>query len=147
MLTPETYLGYARADHFAGTPQLKPDVITVYQPTASLPRHHWTLGGTWKVESEKIISQGNHAVLTLNFISRKVFLVMGTSDVKQQKIRLRLNGRPLGNNAGKDVHGDNVIIDGHRLYELVNQTSSKNGLLEIKVPASGFEAYAFTFGD
>jgi hypothetical protein len=40
-----------------------------------------------------------------------------------------------------------VVINGHNLYELINQASPKTGLLEIKALAPGFEAYAFTFGD
>jgi cytochrome c biogenesis protein CcdA/thiol-disulfide isomerase/thioredoxin len=145
--TPETYLGYERAQHFTGNQPLQRNTISAYQPTISLPKHHWSLGGTWKVEGDKITAQGSDAVLYLNFTSRKVFLVMGTSGEKQQKIRLSLNGRQLSNNAGKDVHDDAVTIDGHTLYELVNQASSQNGLLEIKALAPGLEAYAFTFGD
>jgi hypothetical protein len=53
----------------------------------------------------------------------------------------------LGENAGKDVHADAVGINGHTLYELVNQASPKTGLLEIKASVPGLEAYAFTFGD
>ncbi|MFA7059438.1 MAG: cytochrome c biogenesis protein DipZ [Pedobacter sp.] len=145
--TPETYLGYKRAGNFAGASPLKHDTIASYQTTASLPKHHWTLGGKWRVEGERITAQDSDAVLTLNFTSRKVFLVMGTSGGKQQEIRLSMNGQPLGENAGKDVHEDAVLINGHTLYELVNQASPKTGLLEIKTLAPGFEAYAFTFGD
>ena len=145
--TPETYLGYGRAGNFSGASPLIHDTIATYQTTASLPKHYWTLGGKWRVEGEKIIAQDSDAVLTLKFTSRKVFMVMGTSGGTRQQIRLRLNGRPLGENAGKDVHGDVVVINGHNLYELINQASPKTGLLEIKALAPGFEAYAFTFGD
>ncbi len=40
-----------------------------------------------------------------------------------------------------------LTVKNHTLYELVNQPSVKNGLLEITASDSGLEAYAFTFGN
>jgi hypothetical protein len=126
---------------------LEPDIVATYQSSASVPEHHWSLGGKWKVEGEKIIAKRGDALLKLNFTARKVFLVMGTSDGARQLIKLRLNSKALGDKAGKDVHDDTVTIAGHTLYEIVSQSSPQNGLLEIQATAPGFEAYAFTFGD
>jgi cytochrome c biogenesis protein CcdA/thiol-disulfide isomerase/thioredoxin len=145
--TPETYLGYARAEHFAGTPSLRHDAAAAYRLADTLPEHYWSLGGDWKVGKEKITAQGRGGVLRLNFTARKVFLVMGMASGKPQKIALRLNGKPLGVSAGKAAQGDAVTITGHALYELVDQAAPQNGLLEIAPSDSGFEAYAFTFGN
>jgi cytochrome c biogenesis protein CcdA/thiol-disulfide isomerase/thioredoxin len=145
--TPETYLGYARAERFAGSPSLQGDDSVTYMPALSLAEHGWTLGGKWKVEGEKITAQSNDAVLRLRFRARKAFLVMGTSSGAPQRIIVTLNGRPLGKNAGKDAKNGIVTVGMHTLYELVNQASSQGGLLEIKTTSPGFEAYAFTFGD
>jgi cytochrome c biogenesis protein CcdA/thiol-disulfide isomerase/thioredoxin len=145
--TQETYLGYARAEHYSGMPFLRRDEIMLYQRKPVLPENYWSLDGPWKIEREKITAQNDNAVLRLNFTARKVFLVMGTADGKPQNISLKLNGQPLGNSAGKDVHGDIITITGHTLYELVDQGTSQNGLLEISASSPGLEAYAFTFGN
>ncbi|MDX2164221.1 MAG: hypothetical protein SFW07_02255 [Gammaproteobacteria bacterium] len=39
-----------------------------------------------------------------------------------------------------------VIVQKHKLYELLNQSQRQNGILEINASAPGLEAYAFTFG-
>jgi cytochrome c biogenesis protein CcdA/thiol-disulfide isomerase/thioredoxin len=145
--TQETYLGYARADHFAGTPALHPDAVATYRPADTLPENSWSLDGAWKVEKEKITAQRKDNTLRLNFTAPKVFLVMGTSSGQPQKVMLKLNGEPLRGNAGKDAPNSIVTVNGHALYELVHQASSQNGLLEISPSEPGFEAYAFTFGN
>ena len=144
--TTETYLGSARADHFIGTPTFKSGTAN-YRPAETLPEHHWTLGGRWKVENEKITSLGNNDVLRLNFTSKKVFLVLGTSSAQPQKIILKLNGQVLASNAGKDTQDSTLTVTGHALYELINQPTPQNGLLEISPSTPGLEAYAFTFGN
>lgn len=122
--TPETYLGSARGH-----------------------QEYWQLDGKWNVESEAIISGAPGDSLKLNFMAKKVFLVMGTANGKPIDVALKLNGKPLGDQAGKDVRSDTVTIQGHALYELVNQDSAKNGALEITAKNAGAEFYAFTFGN
>ena len=39
-----------------------------------------------------------------------------------------------------------VTVDRNTLYELIDQKTPKNSLLEIETDAPGLEAYAFTFG-
>jgi hypothetical protein len=75
-----------------------------------------------------------------------VFLVLGTSSNKPVKVTIRLNGEAVGPNAGKDAPGGTVTIERNTLYELIDQKTPKNGLLEILSDQPGLEAYAFTFG-
>ena len=144
--TPETYLGYDRADRFAGGAVQK-EVPADYQPTASLPEHEWDLAGRWQVEGQRITAQAPGAALRLAFKARKVFLVMGTADNAPHKITLLLNGAPPGAQSGKDVQGGAVTITGHALYELIDQKDFQTGTLTITADAPGVELYAFTFGD
>lgn len=144
--TPETYLGSARAAHFA-SPEKRAAITQTYSVPASLPADHWALSGKWYREAEHITSQAAGAKLKINFTAGKVFLVLGTKDGKPVKATLTLNGAPLGNNVGKDVVGGVLTVKHHMLYELVNQQSSTNGLLEITALDAGLEAYAFTFGN
>jgi len=62
------------------------------------------------------------------------------------RVTLKLNGEAVGNNAGKDATAGVVTVERNTLYELIDQQSPKNGLLEIETGAPGLEAYAFTFG-
>ncbi len=144
--TPETYLGADRAANFASTEKLTLGSTTFSLPK-SLTADHWALSGKWSVEEERIVSAEAGAKLQLNFNAGKVFLVLGTHDGKPIQAYLSLNGEPLGASAGKDSLEGVVTIKNHTLYELVNQQSSKNGLLEITASDVGLEAYAFTFGN
>ncbi|MDX2027231.1 MAG: cytochrome c biogenesis protein DipZ [Alphaproteobacteria bacterium] len=144
--TPETYLGYARAEHFAGKPDLQEDVVTAYKVPLFLPLNEWALAGKWKVEAQKSTAQEKGAALQLNFRSKKVFLVMGTQSGKPAKATLKLNGETPGASSGKDAPNGNIAISGHALYELIHQSETQNSLLEITAQDPGVEIYAFTFG-
>ena len=122
--TPETYLGSSRASHFSSDFQ-------------SLPLDHWGLSGKWRIENERIVSEEAGATLRLHFTAGKVFLVMGAPKEKPVKVNMILNGNPAGQ----------ITIDQHKLYTIIEQKRSQQGLLEITADAPGLEAYAFTFGE
>jgi len=144
--TPETYLGYARAQNYEGSPQ-QIDVSGAYQMADPLPLHHWTLQGEWRLESEKAVAVNNNATLKLRFAARKVFLVMGTTDGKPAKVDVKLDGMPVTKKTtGKNVKNGTVTVTHHTIYELVSLPASKSGLLEITSQQPGLEVYAFTFG-
>jgi thiol-disulfide isomerase/thioredoxin len=143
--TPETYLGYARADSFAGGSVAR-DAMQAYRFPDSLQDDAWALDGKWTVEREKIISGGKGGKLRLNFNARKVFLVLGTVGGKPISATVRLNGESVGEKAGKDAPGGVASVERNTLYELVDQETTGRGLLEIETDGPGLEAYAFTFG-
>lgn len=142
--TPETYLGYGRAERFAGGDPLKEDVAADYRFPKRLDRHAWALDGEWRVGAERITA-GRGAALRLHFYARKVFLVLGSATGEPVTARLLLNGKPVGASAGRDAANGVVKIDGHRLYELVDQGELGDGELTIEADP-GLTAYAFTFG-
>ena len=145
--TPETYLGYARAESFAGAPALLRDVSAIYKAASPLPLNNWTLQGSWRFESEKGVAVDNNATLQIHFSAKKVFLVMGTTDGKPAKVSLKLDGAPLGKkSAGKNVKNSVVTVDRHTIYELVSLPAQKDGILEITSQQPGLDVYAFTFG-
>jgi cytochrome c biogenesis protein CcdA/thiol-disulfide isomerase/thioredoxin len=151
--TPETYLGYARAQNFASEGGEQHDQSASYRFPSVLLLNQWALGGEWRIEAEKIATSATFATtktvspaLRLNFIARKVFLVLGTEDSKPRKVRVWLNGQPSGSAGGADVKGGVLTVDHERLYELIDQGSVKNGQLELQTDDPGLQAYAFTFG-
>jgi cytochrome c biogenesis protein CcdA/thiol-disulfide isomerase/thioredoxin len=144
--TPETYLGYARADSFGGRETVVHDAQGGYRFPPFLHEHQWALSGKWSVERERIVSGEKGAGLRLAFKARKVFLVLGTATGRPVHVSLKLNGEAAGINAGKDAPAGVVTVDRNTLYELIDQKTPKSGLLEIETDAPGLEAYAFTFG-
>jgi hypothetical protein len=109
--------------------------------------NHWALDGDWLVGPEKITTQKTKTGLRLNFYARKVFLVLGPATDKSIHIHVMLNGKPAGSMSGADVKGDELIVDHERLYELIDQKTAQNGVLDLQADEPGLEAYAFTFGD
>jgi cytochrome c biogenesis protein CcdA/peroxiredoxin len=148
-LTPETYLGYLRAAHFANAKDAIHDKDTQYIPSRALEPNMWSLGGTWNISAEKITAGSAGASITLQFSARKVFLVLGTATGAPVNATITLNDEkllPKDERAGADVTSSTVSITGHRLYELIDQKRVQSGNLVITTKSPGLEAYAFTFG-
>lgn len=143
--TPETYLGYRRAENFKGI--ITRDAPTAYVTPASLPLHYWALSGEWNVQGDAITAEKADASLTLHFFSKKVFLVLGSSSNKPAHAQLMLNNKPLAKSAGKDAPDGKFSVEHYMLYELVNQPEAKEGTLTITADEPGLKAYAFTFGN
>jgi len=127
--TPESYLGYLRIGNYTGSP-LRTDRSAAYRFPASLTQDSYAYAGAWKVEGERIVAEDD-ARLRLNFTARTVHLVL----TGQGFVTVMLNGETQRT----------VRIDGDRLYTLVTQQRSADGLLELGFTRE-LAAYAFTFG-
>jgi len=146
--TQETYLGYARAKNFAHEGAIARDASVTYNFPKDVPHNMWALDGDWALALENITSQKAGASLRLNFTARKVFLVLGTRDGNPIDVHITLNGVPVEKFGGVDVdkNTSTLKVDHEMLYELIDQSQSANGLLQIKADQPGLQAYAFTFG-
>lgn len=145
--TPETYLGYSRAENYNGKGAVSPNQQSDYTFPESLPRDGWALDGKWTVSGEKITADEPGAALRLNFAAKKVFLVLGTSTGKPVNAEIALNGKPVDGERGNDVTpSGRVTVEGNTLYELIDQKEFAAGVIEIRADEPGLEAYAFTFG-
>jgi len=144
MQTPETYLGYQRGQNFASEEGVAHDAASHYSFPDALLLNQWALSGDWKVGGENIAVAKAGAALRLNFISRKVFLVLGTENGKPVHVRVLLNGKPA---SSADVKSGDLTVEREALYELIDQGAAKNGILELQSDAPGLQAYAFTFGE
>jgi len=132
--TPETYLGSDRAER---------EDSGWRQP---LVKDHWDTNGLWKVEEQRLISKSAGASLRLHFNSRNVYLVIGKSSDQPVHLKILLNGQPPAGAAGVDAPGGLVTIEGHALYELIHQDTTKEGVVQITADAPSAELYSFTFG-
>lgn len=145
--TPETYLGYDRAERNDNAGALRDDAVAAYEFPALLPLHHWALWGGWRVQGEFIQAVKPKAALRLHFSARKVFLVLGSATGKPVKAQIILNGQPMSNVDGVDVKDGILTVVHEMLYTLVDQGAAHDGVLEIQAAAPGLQAYAFTFGN
>src|SRR6266540_1141218 len=75
MLTPESYVGYDRADRFVGD-RLQAGRPAAYHFPATLPLHDLAFGGLWTVLGERAVA-GLGAGLRVHFQASKVYLVLG----------------------------------------------------------------------
>ena len=126
--TPETYLGSARANSYAGGP-LKLGA-KVYTYPSSLPGNEFALSGTWSVSKESLTAK-KRAGVTLNYLANDVYLDVGgvgtiAATVDGKTTTYRVSGAP-------------------NIYTLVHRNSQKQGLLVVTL-SPGLIAYSFTFG-
>ncbi len=145
-MTPETYLGFTRAERFVSPSGMIKDKLALYQYPAELAEDEWALSGTWLITGEKIVSLSADAAIKLHFRGKKVYMVMGVTD-KPIKVKLQLDGKPLINGQGKDVNDSSMEVNEHRLYSVVNLIDKNEGTLEAIALQPGLEIYTFTFGN
>ncbi len=141
--TPETYLNTQRAQGFV--PSLAGGVHT-YPGLRSPVLNEFGLGGRWLLGSESATPVSPGATITLRFQAARVYLVMTSAGNAPRKVGVLLDGRPIGaGEAGSDVHGRWITVEGQRLYSLVSQAGDAQHDLTVEVPP-GVSAYDFTFG-
>ncbi|MDT9600484.1 cytochrome c biogenesis protein DipZ [Sphingosinicella rhizophila] len=145
--SPETYIGYARAANFMSPGGIVRDRIKTYAP-APLTLNQWALDGRWTVERQQARLERAGGGITYRFHARDLHLVLGNAPGKPVRFRIRIDGKPPGDDHGVDVDAaGNGTIDGQRLYQLVRQKGPvTERLFEIEFLDPGVEAFAFTFG-
>jgi hypothetical protein len=144
--TPETYLGYSRAEHFSSPQKVANDQSSVYSFPKKISRGEWALQGNWKVMPDRIISDKNNAAIEINFHARKVYIVMGNTTNKTIKVDLLLNGKKILANQGKNVVNSSIDVNKYSLYEAIALEQPADGILQIVSSSPGLELYTFTFG-
>jgi len=145
--SPETYIGYYRADRFVSPGGLLHDRPKAYE-AAPLSLNDWSLEGPWIDHRQGARSLGSGAKISFRFHARDLHLVLGSATGKPVRFRLLIDGKAPGTNAGIDANPDGTgTIAGQRLYQLVRQ----KGVIEdrtftIEFLDPGVDAFSFTFG-
>jgi methionine-S-sulfoxide reductase len=147
--SPETYLGYARAENFASPGGLQRNAARNYAAPKSLALNQWAFGGSWNVGAEHARLQSGTGRITFRFKARDLHLVLGpAAPGKAVRFRILVDGAPPKADAGLDVDaGGNGVVREHRLYQLVRQKGAvgeREFAIEFLDP--GVDAYSFTFG-
>jgi len=148
LLSPETYLGYARAEHFAWPNGVGLNERRAYELPKRLPFNHWALAGEWTIEREKAVLDQAEGSIAYRFNARDAHLVLSTGARAPIPFRVLLDGEKPGASHGIDVDesGNGVVEDG-RLYQLIRQAGDvRERTIEITFLEPGAEAFVFTFG-
>ncbi len=129
LISPESYLGYARLDRFLGTPVHVDEPWRYYFPKA-LPKDNLAFAGVWKIEKERAVAVTN-ARLRFHVHALHVYLVLSGKG----SVEVRADGRKQRT----------VRVNGDRLYTLLDAPRGFDGILELRF-TPGIAGYAFTFG-
>ena len=146
--SPETYVGYNRADNFVSPGGIVEDENHDYA-AAPLQLNQWSLSGDWTVGAENAALNKQDGRIAYRFHARDLHLVLGpAADNKPVRFRVSIDGAAPGKNHGADIDADGQgVVDGQRLYQLIRQSGAiSDRTFEIEFLDPGVQAYAFTFG-
>ena len=147
--SPETYIGYARAENFASPERMAGDSKKTYRPPVRLGLNQWGLEGSWKVGGERGTLEPAPGKIVFRFHSRDLHMVL--SPVKNGtpvRFRVKLNGVEPGDDHGFDSGADGSgEVREPRMYQLIRQKGPiRDATFEIEFLDPGVEAFSFTFG-
>ena len=147
--SPETYIGYARAENFASPGGLKHDEEKLYAIPAQLELNQWALRGNWIDHDQTAVLAASGGKIAFRFHARDLHLVLGpAADGKPARFRVTIDGQEPGENHGVDTDdGGNGMVIENRLYQLIRRKGSiTDHTFVIEFPDAGVQAFAFTFG-
>ncbi|MBA3511222.1 cytochrome c biogenesis protein CcdA [Sphingomonas sp.] len=145
--SPETYIGYWRAERFVSPGGLVRDRPARYR-SAPLKLNDWALEGGWTVGEKSARSGTAGAKIHYRFHARDLHLVLASPGGRPVRFRVTLDGKAPGADSGGDVAADGIgTFERERLYQLIRQkgeVGERTFTIEFLDP--GVEAFAFTFG-
>jgi thiol-disulfide isomerase/thioredoxin len=147
--SPETYVGYARAENFASPERMARGSQKTYSPPAKLALNQWGLGGSWRIGAESGALESATGKIVFRFHSRDLHMVVGPAKTGTPvRFRVKLNGAAPGDDHGSDSSSDGSgEVRQPRMYQLVRQKGPiKDATFEIEFVDSGVEVFSFTFG-
>lgn len=144
--TPETYLGYDRAENNTSIGNIIKNHVAHYQYPRMLSQNQWALNGRWIVYAEKVVAAEANASIKLYFNARSVYAVMGARTGLPIQVKVLFNGRPIAVTKGTDITDGVVTVKQNQLYTLIEGMNAAGGILELIALSPGLEIYTFTFG-
>jgi len=147
--SPETYIGYGRAERFASPERLAEDSRKTYNPPARPTLNQWGLSGSWNIGAESAVLQAAPGKIVFRFHSRDLHMVLGPAKNGQPiRFRVSLNAARPGDDCGADSGPDGAgEVREPRLYQLIRQKGQvEDRTFEIEFLDPGVQAFSFTFG-
>jgi thiol-disulfide isomerase/thioredoxin len=146
--SPEIYFGAAKNTYLGNGKKNMAGVQNLSEP-AQISINTLYLVGTWNFQNEFAENKNLGAKIIFRYSAKNVnFVASAINNVTVQVFR---DGRPLGNESGKDVSRRNglsiVTISEPRLYALIEDPEGYGEhTLEINIENTGLQAFTFTFG-
>jgi cytochrome c biogenesis protein CcdA/thiol-disulfide isomerase/thioredoxin len=147
--SPETYVGYDRAENFANPDGDFNDKAHVFARPPLATLNNWGLAGAWTVGGEHAVSDASGGRILYRFHARDLHLVLGPSaSGKPVRFRVTLDGKAPGADHGMDVDANgHGVVTQQRLFQLIRQHGDiRDRTFEIEFLDPGAQAFAFTFG-
>jgi thiol-disulfide isomerase/thioredoxin len=146
--SPETYVGYDRAENFISPGGAVQDGAHHYEG-ATPQLNQWALSGDWTVGKEDAALNSAGGSIIYRFHARDLHLVLGPgADGKPARFRVTVDGHAPDADHGTDTdaNGEGTVTS-QRLYQLVRQKGAvADHTFEIHFLDPGVQAFAFTFG-
>ncbi|NIF91349.1 cytochrome c biogenesis protein DipZ [Burkholderia sp. Cy-637] len=149
MRSPETYVGYARAENFSSPGGQLHDREHDYASPAQPGLDDWGLAGAWTVAEQQATLAKPGGRIVYRFHARDLHLVLGPGkNGAPVRFRVTIDGTAPGASHGADVNADGVgTVTGQRLYQLIRQSGPiVDHTFSIEFLDPGVQAFAFTFG-
>ena len=145
--SPETYIGYYRAERFASPGGLMRDAAKTYA-SAPLKLNDWSFQGKWIDQRQSARSLEPNAAISFRFHARDLHLVLGSATGKPVRFLITIDGHVPGRDAGVDTNAEGTgTVTGQRLYQLVRQKGAiGESTFTITFLDPGIDAFSFTFG-
>src|ERR1700723_4597517 len=146
--SPETYVGYQRAENFSSVGGFAQDRAKLYAAPGVLTLNQWALAGTWAVDPEKAVLGAAPGKIEFRFLARDLHLVLGPNGGKPVRFRVLLDGAAPAASHGADTDaGGQGTVTEQRLYQLIRQSGDvREHIFSIEFLDPGAQAYSFTFG-
>jgi thiol-disulfide isomerase/thioredoxin len=147
--SPETYVGYARAENFASPERMSRDSRKTYSLPARPVLNQWGLGGAWNAGPERSALQAAPGKVVFRFHARDLHMVLGPAkNGGPAGFKVTLDGAAPGDNHGVDSGPDGSgEVREPRLYQLIRQKGRvQDRTFEIEFRDPGVEVFSFTFG-
>ncbi len=146
--SPETYVGYARAEHFVSG-NVARDVSAAYGTPRTLTQNQWGLTGRWTVGPEHATLDAPGGRVVFRFHARDLHFVLGPGATgKPVRFRVTIDGIAPGDAHGADcdARGEGTVT-AQRLYQLIRQSGPiADHTFAIEFLDAGVQAFSFTFG-
>src|SRR5215471_1330234 len=147
--SPESYVGYDRAENFASPGRIERDRRRAYDAPKRMALNQWALAGEWTIGRQATALNSASGKVAYRFHARDLHMVMGPARPDSPvRFRVTIDGQPPGPWQGGDVsdQGDGTVVE-QRLYQLIRQPKPiVDRLFEIEFLDPGVETFAFTFG-
>ena len=146
--SPETYIGYDRAENFVSPGGPVQEVAHGYA-AGMLRLNEWALSGVWTIGGEHATLDAKGGGIIYRFHARDLHLVLGpVPDGGPVRFHVTIDGAPPGDAHGIDVDADgDGVVTAQRLYQLIRQSGAiGDRTFEIRFLDPGVQAFAFTFG-